>query len=78
VDEGRRGSGDLRTSATLRRDAGDHGELKCVVDLLDCFQERMRATAGDAGASGDHRELVRLQNKARKGVRGCSGTGEGG
>jgi hypothetical protein len=40
-----------------------------VVDILDCFQTEMRATAGDAGASGDHRELVWLQRKAQKGVR---------
>jgi hypothetical protein len=40
----------------LGRGAGDHGELVCVVNSLDCFQMWMRATAGDAGASGDHRE----------------------
>jgi hypothetical protein len=77
-DEGRRGSGELWTTATLRRDAEGDGELECVVDLLDCFQVRMRATAGDVGASDDHREFVRLQNKARKGSGRCAGTGEEG
>jgi hypothetical protein len=38
----------------------------------------MRATAGDAGASDDHRELVRLQNMARKGVREVRRDGGGG
>jgi hypothetical protein len=67
--EGRRGSDELWTTATLRRDAEGDGELECVVGILDCFQTKVRATAGDAGASGDHRELDWLQNKARKGVR---------
>jgi hypothetical protein len=68
-DEGRRGSGELWTTATLRRDAEEDGELECVIKIFDCFQVRMSATAGDAGASGDHRGLVRLQNRARKRVR---------
>jgi hypothetical protein len=77
-DEGRRGSGELWTTATLRRNAEGVGELECVIENLDFFQTRMRATAGDAGASGDHRELVRLQNKARKGVREVRRDGGGG
>jgi hypothetical protein len=44
------------STAMLGRGTGDHGELVCVVNLLDCFQMWMRATAGDAGASDDHRE----------------------
>jgi hypothetical protein len=40
----------------LGRGTGDHGELECVVDFLDCFQMREGATAGVAGASDDHRE----------------------
>jgi hypothetical protein len=49
-DEGRRGSGELWTTATLRRDAKGDGELECVVGILDCFQTKMRATAGELRA----------------------------
>jgi hypothetical protein len=44
--EGRRGSDELWTTATLRRDAEEDGELECVINLLDCFQVKMRATTG--------------------------------
>jgi hypothetical protein len=47
-DEGRRGSGELGTTATLRRDAEGDGELECVIEILDCFQMRRRAATGVA------------------------------
>jgi hypothetical protein len=47
----RRGSGGLCSTAMLGRGTGDHGELECVVYFLDCFQAKMRATAGELRAT---------------------------
>jgi hypothetical protein len=49
-------SGGALRQGSGRRGAGSHGELVCVVNFLDCFQMRERATAGDAGALDDRRE----------------------
>jgi hypothetical protein len=35
----------------LGRGTGDHGELEWVVEIFDCFQMRMRATAGELRAA---------------------------
>jgi hypothetical protein len=36
----------------LGRGTGDHGELECVVDFLDCFQMREGEVAGAAMGGG--------------------------
>jgi hypothetical protein len=81
-DEGRRGSGELWTTATLRRDAEGDGELECVIYFLDCFQTRRRAAAGELRAAVLLRLRMSTLNSCRikveEGSGRCAGTGEGG
>jgi hypothetical protein len=53
----RQASGDSWMTAWRRRASGWHGDLVCLIDVLDCVQMKEREAAGDRRRSGMLRVL---------------------
>jgi hypothetical protein len=72
----RRCPGPSRGWGTSERGAAVHGDVECVVAVVDCFQNRRRGAAGDVQGGRSFgltkRSSICCEIKPTEGFRGCA------